>query len=202
MTDDPMDTPLGRPQCTATSKQSQERCKRRPAPGQSVCVMHGARSPQAVAAAEQRQVEAAADALVAELWPGLVDMAPIKDPVDLLARTAGAIEHMAEVMGSRVNELHGKVAGGKDLTQLRAEVVLLDRLLDKLLKAGDGMARLGIAERHVELEQQRVVMVTAAFRAAVGVLQLVPADRDLVVRRFLTELGVEVPAVLEAGGAG
>jgi hypothetical protein len=61
------------------------------------------------------------------------------------------------------------------------------------------MARLGIAERHVELEQQRVVLVTAAFRAAVGVLQLVPADRDLVVRRFLTELGVQVP-VLEAGG--
>jgi hypothetical protein len=179
------------PRCSAKSKQTGERCKQRPIPGGTVCRFHGGAAPQ---------VEAAADALVAELWPGLAGMEPVKDPVDLLARTAGAIEHMAEVMGGRVNELQGKVAGGRDLTQLRAEVVLLDRLLDKLLKAGDGMARLGIAERHVELEQQRVVLVTAAFRAAVGVLQLVPADRDLVVRRFLTELGVQVP-VLEAGGA-
>jgi hypothetical protein len=196
MTSDPTDTP----RCTATAKGTGERCKRRPIPGGTVCVKHGGGAPAVRAAAEQRQVEAAADALVAELWPGLAGMEPVKDPVDLLARTAAAIEHMADVMGARVNDLQGKVAGGRDLTQLRAEVVLLDRLLDKLLKAGDGMARLGIAERHVQLEQQRVAMVTAAFRAAVGVLQLVPADRDLVVRRFLTELGVEVPA-LEAGSA-
>lgn len=189
------------PRCTATAKGTGERCKRRPIPGGTVCVKHGGGAPAVRAAAEQRQVEAAADALVAELWPGLAGMEPVKDPVDLLARTAGAIEHMADVMGARVNELQGKVAGGRDLTQLRAEVVLLDRLLDKLLKAGDGMARLGIAERHVQLEQQRVAMVTAAFRAAVGVLQLVPADRDLVVRRFLTELGVEVPAIEAGSGA-
>lgn len=65
---DPMDglERLPRRQCTATSKQSGERCKRAPAPGQWVCVMHGAASAQARAAARLR-LSAAADAAVARL---------------------------------------------------------------------------------------------------------------------------------------
>lgn len=171
------------------SKRTGGPCGRHPAVGQEVCKIHGGGSPQAIAAAEARQVEAQADQLLQQLWPGLSTLEPVKDPVDLLARTAAALEHMADVVGRRVNDLNTHLAGGKDLTQLRAEVVLLDRLLDKLLKAGEGMARLGIAERHVELEQERAQMVTAAFLAAIGVVQLVPADRDLVVRTFLEQLG-------------
>jgi hypothetical protein len=45
-----MDTP----RCTATSKQSRHRCKRRPIPGGSVCVIHGGAAPQVQAAAQAR----------------------------------------------------------------------------------------------------------------------------------------------------
>ncbi len=48
-----MDTP-SRPQCTAKSKQSGERCKRRPHPGATVCVIHGAGSPLVQANARER----------------------------------------------------------------------------------------------------------------------------------------------------
>lgn len=188
-----------REKCTARSKQSGQRCKRWPVPGGTVCVSHGGKAPQVQAAAEQRQQEAAAENEIRKIWPGLADQTPVKDPVDLLARTAAALEHMADVVGGRVNDLQTHIGGGTGLTQLRAEVVLLDRLLDKILKAGDSMARLGIAERHVELEQERAQMVTAAFLAAIGVVQLVPADRDAVVRRFLVELGQ--PHELEGGAA-
>lgn len=179
---------MDRRQCTAMSKQSGERCKRAPIKGGTVCAMHGGKAPAVAAAAVQRQAVAKADAAIRDLWPGLAAQVPMKDPVDLLARAATALEHMADVVGDRVNEL-GHLGAGKDLTQLRAEVVLLDRLLDKLLKAGEGLARLGIAERHVELEQERAQMVTAAFLTALGVVSLVPADRDLVVRTFLEQLG-------------
>lgn len=155
--------------------------------------MHGGKSPGAVERAAERQVEGEAEKLAEKLWPGLVSLGPVKDPVDLLARTAAAIEHMAGQVGDRVNQLDGKVAGGKDLTQLRAEVVLLDRLLDKLLKAGEGMARLGIAERHVQLEQERAALVVAAFRAALEVVSLLPADRAAVLDVFLERLGPVVP---------
>ncbi|WP_377322641.1 hypothetical protein ACFJIY_24520 [Pimelobacter simplex] len=66
------------------------------------------------------------------------------------------------------------------------------------------MARLGIAERHVELEQARAQMVTAAFLGALevlaGLVQLLPVDRDAVVRSFLELLGA-AGAPGEIGGA-
>jgi hypothetical protein len=40
--------------CTATSKQSGERCKRRPHPGSNVCVIHGAGAPQTKRTARER----------------------------------------------------------------------------------------------------------------------------------------------------
>lgn len=40
--------------CTARSKQSGKRCKRRPIPGGRVCVMHGGKAPQVQLAAEER----------------------------------------------------------------------------------------------------------------------------------------------------
>jgi hypothetical protein len=46
--------PLDGPRCTATSKQSGVRCKRRPIPGGTVCVMHGGKAPQVQEAAMAR----------------------------------------------------------------------------------------------------------------------------------------------------
>lgn len=171
--------------------------------GQRVCKMHGGKSPGARERAADRQLEAKADAEIGKLWPGLAEAGAVKDPVDLLARTAGALERMAEVVGERVNSLNGRIASGEHLAQLRAEVVLLDRVLDKLLRAGDVMARLGIAERQIELEAEQAQAVISAFLGAVGAVQLLPADRDLVVRRFLEGLGVDrgVLEVEAAGGA-
>ena len=49
---DPMDAPYT--PCTATSKQSGQRCKGRPIPGGTVCVMHGGRAPHVQAKAAER----------------------------------------------------------------------------------------------------------------------------------------------------
>jgi hypothetical protein len=53
---DPMETRnvMDTPRCTATSKQSGQRCKRRPIPGGPVCVIHGGAAPQVKAAAQAR----------------------------------------------------------------------------------------------------------------------------------------------------
>jgi hypothetical protein len=69
-------------------------------------------------------------------------------------------------------------------------VVLLERLLGQLRQALDAMARLGLAERQVELQQEQAQLVTSAFMGALAVLTgLLPADRDLAVRTFLAGLG-------------
>ncbi len=49
----PMDGLIYTP-CTARSKQSGARCKRRPIPGGHVCVMHGGKAPQVQATARER----------------------------------------------------------------------------------------------------------------------------------------------------
>lgn len=190
MTDQPPCTRCGQPhpKCTAHTRAGNP-CRQQPMTGQTVCRMHGGSAPQSVAAAHERVVTEKAEATIAQLWPGLTQQTPIKDPVDLLARTAAALEQMTETVGTRINQNSTAIAAGKDMTQLRAEVVLLDRLLDKLLKASEGMARLGIAERQVRIEEEQAAIVTTAFRAALAVVQLLPADRDLVVRTFLEQLG-------------
>lgn len=60
--------------CTATSKQSGERCKRRPHPGSNVCVIHGAGAPQTKRTARERLealIDPAIDALRDVLQRGL-----------------------------------------------------------------------------------------------------------------------------------
>jgi len=54
-------------QCTANSKQSGERCRRRAIPGGTVCKMHGGRAPQTVKAAERRVVTERVKAEVGQL---------------------------------------------------------------------------------------------------------------------------------------
>ncbi|HEY0889351.1 MAG TPA: HGGxSTG domain-containing protein [Nocardioides sp.] len=174
--------------------------------GQRVCKMHGGKSKGAQENAEQRQAEAKADAAVRELWPGLADIEPVKDPIDLLARSAAALEHMADTVGARVNDLNGKVATGESMSQLRAEVVLLDRLLDKVIKSSDRLASLGIAERQVEIQAAQAEIVVAAVRLMLDALHgevpggLSPAAREVAIRAFLSGLG-RGPEQLEAGGA-
>lgn len=139
--------------------------------------MHGGASPGARAAAARRREETAANALLELVWDP--DAAPIANPIDGLQRLSGRLEHAVDVLGGR---LEGDGLEG-------AAAVAWVKVLGELRRALDGMARLGIAERHVELEKDRAQLVTTAFLAAIGVVQLLPADRDLVVRTFLEQLG-------------
>lgn len=169
--------------------------------GQRVCKMHGGRSKGAVEKAAEREQQRKADEAVRKIWTKIDDATPVKDPVGTMERLAGVLSSAADEVGQRVNDLRG-VAGGEHLTQLRAEVVLLERLVGHLRAVLNDMAKLGIAERHLELDQAKAELVTAAFRAALEVLarrvDLLPADRDAVVRAFLEALGMQPP---ELGGA-
>lgn len=182
--------------CTATAKGSGARCKRAAIPGGTVCAKHGGSAPQVRAKAQERQLEAAAGELLAKIiWNP--DAAPVTDNVGEMRRLAGAMKQAVDVLGARLNgdvcEACGRGSDPLDGPTGRAWVNVL-RELRQLL---EGMERLGLAERQVELQQDQAQLVTSAFLGALSVVAgLLPADRDLMVRTFLSGLG-RGPEVLE-----
>lgn len=157
---------------------------------QRVCRLHGGKSPGAVEKAAERRATAAAEKAIGDLVPLLASTEPVKDPVDLLARCLGVLEQMADQVAGRVNDLNGRVGTGEHLAQLRAEVVLLDRVQDRLVKGAAKLADLGIAERQVELAAGQADIVVGAFREALKAVgpTLLPDQRDLMLRAFLGAL--------------
>lgn len=171
-------------------------CQQWPMKGQRVCKNHGGKSPQALAAAAQRQAEQAAAESLTRLWPGLSVDRRVTDPLGGLEQLAGALEHMVDQVGRKVNELQN-YATGKDLAQLRAEIVLFERLLKTLQSTLRDMASLGIAERYVELEKAKVDIVMSAFLKALEGAGLDEERRDRVVVLFRGALpGAAGPAVV------
>lgn len=60
---------------------------------------------------------------------------------------------------------------------------------DRVVRFAKAAHDMGIAERHVELEQERAQLVTTAFLAALEVGALLPEVRSLMIERFLERLG-------------
>jgi hypothetical protein len=172
--------PMEARRCTAPARTTGERCKRRPIPGGTVCVMHGGATPSVRAAAERRRAEQQATALLQVLWDP--DAPPITDPVGALQELAGRLRHAANVLGARADteSLDGPTA------------LAWARVIRELRLSLEGMERLDLAGKEIELEQARASMVTMAFRAAIAVVELLPADRDLIIRTFLERLGAPV----------
>jgi hypothetical protein len=164
--------------CRATSKRSGERCKRYASPGGRVCVIHGGATPAVRAAAQRRLAEREAAALLEVLWDPNAE--PITNPVEALQALAGRLRHAANVLGARVDTetLDGPTA------------LAWARVVRELRLSLEGMERLDLTGKQIELEQDRAQIVTSAFLGALAVVSsLLPTDRDLMVRAFLRGLG-------------
>lgn len=161
--------------------------------GQTVCKMHGGQAPQAKAAAEARELEKRAADQMAKLWPGMAEVTPVKDPVSSMEHLAGSLQHLLDQVGAKLVGIQN-LAAGPGLTQMRGEFVLLKGVASELRQLLEAMARLGIAERHLQLEQERANVVVAALLAALDVAGLAPPVRSLVIDRYLERLGDLIPA--------
>lgn len=179
MSTDHMDTP----RCVAIAKSTGTRCKRRPIPFGTVCVKHGGGAPAVRAAAERRRAEQQATALLETVWNP--DAPPVTNVVEALHQMAGRLEHSVNVLGARLaTEDLDSPAGLGWYRVLREQRQLLADI-----------ARLGIAEKHIELEQSRAELVVVAVRAGLATLPgLLPDERDRFLRAFLGSLGRDVEA--------
>lgn len=147
-----------RRQCVSKRKDGQP-CGGAPLRGTDRCRMHLGKTTAAV------KLERAAAVQLARL-----DLPPVEDPLSELARVCGQVLGWKDMLADMVNDLGGKLryegkgeAGGE---QLRAEVALWERALDRCERFLTAMARLNIDERLARISEERAEVIITVFTAA------------------------------------
>jgi hypothetical protein len=167
--------------CTARSSQTGERCKKAAVLGGTVCENHGGAAPQVRAAAERRLAERAALRRLDQ-----VGVRPIQNPLTALAELAEEAVALKSVLAQRVAALSEfRYEGRSGTEQLRAEVALYERAMDRAARLLRDWVQLGFDERLVRLSEEQ-------GRQLAGVIdQVVSALLDLLV----TDAGVSIDVV-------
>ena len=121
--------------------------------GQARCLLHGGKSPQALAAAQRRlAAERATKAITRD------GIAPVGDPVEMLRDLAAEAVALKDFFSARLKALQELRYQGNTGEQLRAEVGLYERALDRSQKFIHDLARLGLDERQVRVSEAQAAI--------------------------------------------
>ena len=130
--------------------------------GYGRCRKHLGNAPTVARAAERERLEAEARAELARL-----DVMPVGNPLEELQKLAGRVLAWEHAIGELVNRLSGiryeSEHGGE---QLRAEVALLERAMDRCERVLVAMARLNIDERLVRVTERQASLVASVLKGA------------------------------------
>jgi hypothetical protein len=172
-----------KPRCAARRSTDGQPCGNPPAPGCSTCRYHGAKARQVRRKAAERVAEAAVRAALA---PYAADCEPVSDPLSALLKVAGEILQFKAYVGGRVAELgaadwryNTKVA-----EQVRGEIQLYERALDRAARVLGEIARLNLEERLVRLSERQGSLIAVAFEQLLDGLGL-PAEEHQRALRLL-----------------
>lgn len=137
--------------CTAMSKHSMERCRRYPADGATVCINHGGGSPQARRKAAERVTEQN----LRKQHSGMRKKR-VEDPLTELQKLAGEVIAWKELLSEKVQNLtEMRYEGtGNVGEQLRSEVGLFERAMDRCTNTLSAIAKLDIDERLVSIKER------------------------------------------------
>ncbi|WP_128381264.1 hypothetical protein [Streptomyces cavernae] len=143
--------------------------------GTGRCRLHGGNTRNQRAAAHAQKAEQEARALLASL-----DVTPVDNPFTALSRLAGQAVAWQETIAGIVNQLGDRVryegAGGNE--QLRAEIVLYERAMDRCAQVLGMIARLNIEDRMARVSEQQAEIVVAAIEAALAAAGVTGRDAD------------------------
>lgn len=156
------------------------RCRQKAMVGQTVCYHHGGAAPQNKAAAARRIAEAKLEARVHKALARL-DVAPVDNPLEALAELAGQVVAFKNALADRVNALeeirYESKAGGE---QLRAEIALYERALDRCNTVLGTIARLDIDGRLVRIEEEKARILMDAVHAGLASIGVVGEQAEQV----------------------
>lgn len=124
-------------------------------PAKPVCNKHGGSSPQVKAKARERIAQADVTRTLARL-----DVAPVDNPLTALSQLAGEIVAFKDELGRRLNQLHSlRYEDAKGGEQLRSEVALYERALDRTVQVLATIARLNIDERLAKINAEQAELM-------------------------------------------
>lgn len=130
--------------------------------GYGKCRKHLGNSPNVARAAEQERVEHEARTELARM-----DVVPVDNPLEELQKLAGRVLAWEKTIGEMVNRLtdirYESEHGGE---QLRAEVALLERAMDRCERVLVAMAKLNIDERIARLSDRQATLVVDVLKGA------------------------------------
>lgn len=160
----PMDPGGTKRRCTAR-RTNGEPCKNAPMRGGLVCRKHGGGTPQARAGASLRLAEQSIRRELAQIGVASVD-----DPFTELSRLAGEVVSFKNRLAEKVNELTALryEASGAGTEQLRSEVVLFERALDRCAAVLGMITKLGIDERMARVSERQAEAMKRALDAALA----------------------------------
>jgi hypothetical protein len=180
-----------RSECTSPRKNGRGQCHGSLVAGSDRCRMHlGKRAPAAIAEAKLNEQAAA------EL--ARLDVPAVADPFYELCRLAGQAVAWKDAMAAKVNELtelrYEDAKGGE---QLRSEIALWERALDRCLATLTALARLNIDDRMVGIREKTAAMLEQALdralaKACRGDIELM-AEARVEYRRHLRIVAVPEP---------
>lgn len=164
--------------CSAKRKNGQP-CNGPAMRGSDKCRMHAGKRAAVV------KLDVEAGQMLARL-----DLPPVEDPLSELAKVCGQVLGWKDMLASRVNELRSLRYSTEGGEQLRAEVALWERSLDRCERFLTAMARLNIDERLARISEAQAVAILEVFTAA---LERAGIEGDLL-ERVLTAADEEFAA--------
>lgn len=138
-------------------------CGQYPRRGAVVCHWHGGAAPQVQRAAHQelvrRQIVQARE---------ILDAAPITDPLRALQELAGQVVEWKNALADRVSLHQLRYESNISTEQIRGEVQLLERAMDRCNTVLATIAKLNIDERLARIDEATAVMVVRAIEAGLA----------------------------------
>ncbi|MER8030730.1 hypothetical protein ABTZ78_17425 [Streptomyces bauhiniae] len=167
-----LQTPTEKRRCTARKKapggEKGPRCKAWALRGQTVCRVHGGKAPQALAAGERRVAEQRLEEETRRAL-AILDVPPVDNPLTALSQLAGQVVAWKDALAERVNELYRiRFTDDKGSEQLRSEVALYERAMDRCVNVLGTIGRLRIDERLAAISEQQATVVIGAIEAALA----------------------------------
>lgn len=179
-----------KPKCTGTRRDGTP-CGKWPIRGAKVCPTHGGSAPQVRAKAAQNLAAQAAR----KAFGRLVDVStPVEDPLTELQKLAGDVVAWKEYLAEKIQDIE-RLSYDSEITgeQIRGEVQLWERALDRCNTVLATCARLDIDARLATISEKKADVVIAAIEAALDAAKVPGADRPAAMRAASAHLRL-VPA--------